>query len=1123
VTPPPLTDADQRALITGDHLVDGRDGLAETLFVEAGAGSGKTKSLVDRVVALVLRGVPLRHIAAITFTEKAAAELRDRIRLRLEARHRDPATPAQDAARCAEALRDVDAAAISTLHAFAQRILTEHPIEAELPPNVDVLDEVASEIAFEERWRAFRDELLDDPALERTLLLADALGVGLDGIRQLAVEFDANWDLATDPDRVPWQADEPPALDVHPCLAIVDELEAARASCTDPSDTLLPHLEAIAGFGGALRGAADEYETLGWLAGDDGRGHLNAGRASNWPEPDKATLQQHMRDLRRARDEACAGITAAVLQRLAVEARTFVIRCAGERRREGRLEFHDLLVMARQLLRGEHGTAVRHALRERYQRLLLDEFQDTDPIQIELAVLIASPHAIAGQQPWDQVEVDPGRLFFVGDPKQSIYRFRRADIALFLRARGRFAAEPVEPVRLTTNFRTTPPIVAWVNHVFGRLIQPAEASQPEYQPLAPSPLRTAAPCGPGVALLGIEPLDRAVHAADDVRAAEARAVADTITRAVTEPWQILDRAAGEPDRWRDCELGDITVLLPARTSLPMLEDALDRYGIAYRAESSSLVYSTREVRDLMAAMRAVADPTDALALVTALRSALFGCGDDDLVTWKARHGGGWNLRAPLPEDAPEDHPVRVALRLLRSLHDRGPWTTPSELLDTLCRERRLFELGYAQGRPRDLWRRLRFVIDQARAWHQAEGGTLREYLDWARMQASESARVAETILPESDDDSVRIMTIHASKGLEFPVTILSGLSTGSRRPRSGVQVVWPPDGAVGIKASASVTTPQYDDFKPIDEQMDHHERLRLLYVAATRAQDHLVVSLFRKSRAHAPDHPSKLTSAELLAEATEQAPGQVSLTGTSAARPTPARPAGDDRPALVEHATWQAERERALSTSARRRSVGASDVQRMLQAQLDEGDQKDALDLDLPAWRKGRYGTAVGRAVHAVLQTVDLASGAGLDDAVAAQAAAEGVIGLEDAIAELARAALGSPSVRQAAVNERWRETYVATSIGDITLEGYIDLLYRGPDGLVVVDYKTASSSSDLDQRLAHYRSQGGAYALAVARATGQDVARVVFVFLTPDGAIERELPDLAAATADVRQALATS
>ena len=1091
-----------------------RDDLDATVFVEAGAGSGKTTSLVDRVEALVRDGIEMRAIAAITFTEKAATELRDRIRHRLVAAASAGGDP--DAALLGAALDQLDAAAISTLHAFAQRILTEHPIEARLPPDVEVLDEVASQLAFADRWRRFRDQLLDAPQLRRTVLLALSSDIRLDDLRHLASVLDDNWDLVTEPGRLPWAPEEPPPCDASALVAELTALVERTGECRDTDDRLCAYLrDEVAPYVEQLRGASDEFDLLTTLRATRPSLRCSYGRAANWA--DKPDVLDDLAAVREHRERIIADVTLGALRRIALEVADFTLRAAEERRAGGHLEFHDLLVMARDLLRDpERGAGVRAQLRARYQRLLLDEFQDTDPIQIELAVLIASSDPDAARRPWPDVAVDPGRLFFVGDPKQSIYRFRRADVEVFLRARDTLG-DPV--LSLTTNFRSSPTVIAWVNHVFGRLIRVAPGSQPAYAALAPAPDRERAPAGPGVVLLGGEHTDDPT--ADDLRDREAADVATAVREALR--WQVTDPRDGT---WRRAQPGDIAILLPARTSLPALERALDAAGVAYRAETSSLVYSTREVRDLLAAVRALADPTDRLSLVTALRSPLFACGDDDLVTYRLGLGGALSFRWPGLDDAPGDDPVVAALRYLRALFEQLPWLTPSQVLDLLVRDRQLFELGYAQRRPRDLWRRVRFVIDQARAWSTAEAGTLRQYAEWARMQASETTRVAETILPETDDDSVRIMTIHGSKGLEFPVVILSGMSTAARTDRGRVQVSFPPGAAMGLRIGRDLATPEFEDFKPVDEQMSHHERLRLLYVACTRARDHLAVSVHRKVRRRPADEERKLTSAELVAEASNDAPHAEVLGAVPAASPVQDRlPLPPDLPPLPPFEAWAADRHDALERAARWVTVGATDVELPADVELDEeaaaGVGKEPRDLDLAPWLKGRYGTSIGRAVHAVLQTVDLATGGGLRAAAAAQAAAEGVIGREGDVEQLARAALSAPSVREAAGCRSWRETFVATPLGDRTLEGYIDLLYRTDDGLVVVDYKTASTSADLDARVAGYRAQGGAYAVAVEEATGERVARVVFVFLTPDGAVERELPGLRASMEAARTAVA--
>jgi ATP-dependent helicase/nuclease subunit A len=1100
------------------------DALDETLFVEAGAGSGKTTALVDRVVALVVSGdVELASIAAITFTEKAAAELRDRIRRALQ--ERATAGDSDDTARCRLALDQLDGAAIGTLHSFAQRILSEHPIEAGLPPRVEVLDEVSSGVEYERRWSAFREELLADAELERTILLLLAAGVRADAPDALARAFEENWDLVED--RVPEAADEPPFVRVAlaPALAELDALCAERADCHDGGDGLCARLEQIAEYADLLRGIDDDFDLLDALNTDTeprlpsfkvGR----IGRAGNWSDIGDlrarvATAGDKLGEVRAAVGEACA-------KRLGSAIRRFTLRAARERRAAGQLEFHDLLVLARALLRDPvHGPLVRSRLHERYQRILLDEFQDTDPIQIELAVRIAASDPAsesAGTNAWDQVDVAPGHLFVVGDPKQSIYRFRRADISTFLAARARLAGSGL--VQLTSNFRSSSGVIDWVNDVFATLMSaPADhdvpvPSQPDY--IALDATRDEPPVGPAVAVIG-RPEHSTELRADDLREAEATEVAATVARAINEGWSVRD---GEG--WREARLGDITILVPARTSLPFLQDALDEAGIPYRAESSSLVYATRAVRDLLVVARAVDDPTDLLLTLAALRTPLLACGDDDLFRFKVERRGRWSYLAEQPDTVPPDDPVLAGLMYLRSLHEQRYWLAPAEVLDRIARDRRVLELGFADGRPRDVWRRVRFVVDQARAWSDATGGSLRGYVHWVAQQTTEGARVEEAILPETDDDAVRIMTVHAAKGLEFPITIVSGMSTVPSGRTAAAQVVFPPTGGVGYRCGKNVQTEEWATWAPIEEQMGLDERIRLLYVACTRACDHLVVSLHRKARAKEPDSASKRTNAELLVvgmgAALDSVPDAVEDVGAIVPVPAPAPP--EPLPSLLE---WAAELEAALGRASRPTAVaataltdeGAPDPA----TELAAGLQKRPRDLDLPPWLKGRYGTAVGRAVHGTLQTIDLATGAGLDDAVAAQCEAEAIPDRAGQVRRLVADALTAPSVREAASTRHWREVYACTPVDGRLLEGYVDLLYGHDTGLVVVDYKTAATddSAELDRRTEGYRLQGASYALTVAAATGRPVKRVTFLYLTPNGPVERHLDDLDTAVEHVR------
>ncbi|HEY3557654.1 MAG TPA: UvrD-helicase domain-containing protein [Kribbella sp.] len=1286
-----------------EQLLDGaareriRSDTDATLFVEAGAGSGKTHALVDRVTTLVLRdGVPLSTIAAVTFTEKAGAELRDRLRVEFEKARKSGDRQLADAA-----LDDLDSASIGTLHAFAQQILLAHPIEAGLPPLIDVLDEVGSSVAFEERWAELQQQLLDDDSIAEPLLLAMAVGVELKHLRSLARLFGNDWDLIADRVLV-----DPPELVAMPDLtglvAAAAQIGGAAESCLDPEDRLLPKVVQLRELGVTLEAAADQETQLAILQAFRGLKIGRIGRKENWP--DIAKVRADCTEVVEVASSLVELLLDACLRHLSHWIAERVLESAELRRADGRLEFHDLLVLARDLLRRD--AVVRQDLHERYERLLLDEFQDTDPIQIELAVRIAGG-AEASAPDWHDVEVPEGRLFVVGDPKQSIYRFRRANIATYLTAQDLLG----ETVALTTNFRTVPPILQWINTVFGTLIQPHESAQPSYQALSPhrttssattpsgttssdagssggtpsrvhTPARPGSPdtadrspvkgdqlsifdeptlfddsdsadsadqpaadspadsddqlsdlaevlpfrrrddavdvpleeppaedpqAGPAVTILGAEPHNDLPRAqASVLREREATDVASVIEEALRDGWLVYDDRARV---WRPAEAGDIAVLVPARTSLPFLEDALDRADIPYRAEASSLVYQTAEVRDLLACARALGDPSDQLALVTTLRSPLFGCGDDDLYTWK-RNGGSFTLTAPVPDQL-LTHPVGDAMEWLRRTYYAARWLTPSEVLAKIVADRRMLEVAAIGPRARDAWRRIRFVVDQARAWSEVEHGGLRSYLAWAAHQGEETSRVAEAVLPETDADAVRVMTIHAAKGLEFPIVILSGMTASPNRQR-GVQVLWPQSGGYAVKLKSSVQTEDFDLVQPVDEQMDDYERRRLLYVAATRARDHLIVSLHRsgnrrhssnaellttaggveaphstlftsppvpdrepgaspdvappiprtewETRAAAARAASRRPSAQSASGLEGTAP-QVALANLAATEkdpgipappdpstttppdpnttiaPDPATlPAGADPTATPDPATLPAGADPTADPADPGTLGAAADptadpapapdpatlppaadptaapdpatlppaAGTAVGPAVDPGLAKGARDVELPPWSKGRYGTAIGRAVHAVLQVIDLTTGAGLEAAVATQCLAEGVLEYTDVVTALVRSALASDVVRRAAAREHWRESYVGTVQPDGTvLEGFVDLIYREDDGrLTIVDYKTdAIPAAALDSRVAYYAPQLQAYAEILPN-TGPPV----LLFLNPSGAVEHRL-----------------
>jgi ATP-dependent helicase/nuclease subunit A len=1141
-----LSDQSTRDLVS-------RDGLDQTLFVEAGAGTGKTTQLVTRIVNTVLnRDVPLSAIAAITFTEAAASELQSRIRVEFEKQTlTDDPTHRE---RAEQAISDADLAAISTVHGFASRILAEFSVLAGLPPRVSVLDEVASQLEHERRWGRFVDILNDEPQFDELMYRAALIEVplapryhGQASFKDVAYHFAQNWDRLADLVDTAATGELPP-IDFGSFDRAVGALVAAVDFCTDPTDKLSEHLQQIipemrhAGAMADPHRKVRRFQALHRAGRADpkqkGRrivwGRSSGGAKGKW-SVDPNDVKDLIDDVSDALSGVLDAVSTGVLNQLMRLTATEVVNAASERKQNGGLEFHDLLVLARQVLRDK--PEVRRALHERYRQILLDEFQDTDPIQIELASLIAATPSNEQPDRWQDHVVEGGRLFFVGDPKQSIYRFRRADIKLFLEARDAFSATDGGAVRLDTNFRTVPPIIDWINGLFSEAMpeEVAEA-QPRYEPLhAGRELTSGVDHRPVV--LGGEHPDPDVKAGP-LRIAEAADVAAIINDIVAGPerWPVEDERTKQ---WRPARLSDITILIPTRTSLQFLRDALAEHEIPYRLATGTLVYDTQEVRDVLAVMRAVDDPGDTLSLIAALRSPLYGCSDVDLFVYHQANKR-WNLRSVTPDGLNDEHPVVAALAHMRSLWEQRWWLSPATLLERVVRERRGFLLGYGTQRPTEVWRRLRFIIDQARAFEESNGGGLRSFLDWADLQSAEGSRVHEPMLPETDDEALQILTVHGSKGLEFPITILSGMTTKARGKQNGVSVLWNETGQPEVKLRSGVATTEHTARADIEEEMDAHEKLRLLYVAATRARDHLIVSGHHKAskktdetsagrlalfaaehpelsrRFEAGDRPADEQRAQQQPErAAEQSP-------SNEAKPQ-SEPAGG---AMAARSRWIADRQALLAPHDTPAAYSATAIARAVDASVPDSDTDDLSNESDSSptivRKKGRAGSAIGSAVHATIEYINFDDPADLDALVARQCELHAIPDAVDTVTALVRSALASNALDLARRHESFRELYVAAPLGDVMIEGYIDLLVQTPDGLVIIDWKTDSASSpkEIDAKLAAYELQGATYAVALEESTGIDVIDCRFVFCKASGAVERSVVDLAAAKQRVRDAV---
>jgi len=808
-----------------------------------------------------------------------------------------------------------------------------------------------------------------------------------------------------------------------------------------------------------------------------------------------------------------------------------VVEAAHRRISSGELSFDDLLVLTRRLLRTRGD--IRALVRARHRHLFVDEFQDTDQVQFDVLTELTKPDA-AGP---------PSSLFAVGDPKQSIYGFRGADVELF----SRLLAADSGRQELTVNRRTRADVCEWINVVLTqRFEQPDDSTELEHQvPFTALEARRPANSpggGPAVVVLGAPHGEPIRHdSAEETARAEAADIAALVQRVVgTDPWMVTD-----DDGDRAASYRDITVLIRSRTRLGVLEHTLRNAGLPYRVEGGTLIYGSREVYELLRVLRAVDDPTNQLKVVTALRTSIFGIDDRQLMMYRlADPSAGRSYQRDFRVYSKEPGRVGDALRVVDQLGRRKHERPPAELLAELYDGWRGVPAALSEGEQvaRETWRRVRYVIDEARAWSDATGGTLGEYLAWVDRRIDDIDRVE--LSTDEGEDSLRIMTVHAAKGLEFPITVVAGLG-GADAGGAETGLRW--QGDTPLVRLGRMTSSALGDVSVHERAVGRAEEARMLYVAFTRAQDHLVVSMHHKTggcaagrlmhavtsplamslavmpdpalpTAHPPDHrrPSTADDAQ-LGEPTEldRTVGQVrrmwTPSGLAKALGDASGPTADvmlvqgslfvvdtdvdDDADFDDEAVAPGER---FGAAVGRRQPDADDREAS-----DPGNRKEPGPNDRPSRRGGRFGTAKGSAVHAVMQQVQLDDPLrGLGTLVEVAAEAEGVLDRKHDIELMVHSVLrGDLFARmQASCNCR-REMYVGAQFGEATIWGYVDAVFVNPDGsLTLVDFKTDTLITSPAELASRYRPQMSAYVGALQKATGLQVTEAWLAVAQPDG-----------------------
>lgn len=821
-----------------------RTELGTTFFVEAAAGTGKTSALVGRMMSVLRTGEgTLDRIVAVTFTEKAAGEMKLRLRAEIESARTEKLAP-DVAVRLEKALKQLEEARIGTIHGFCADLLHERPVEAGVDPLFDVAPQDVADRLLDEAFDDWFGNILADPpeGVRRVLRRrAGWLGDGPRGqLRTAAGRLVDHRDFAAAWSRLPLNREAV----IDSILAELRELAALAGHSPRPDDYLGLNLREVARFMDDVD-RLEAVQARDYDAVEGGLRSLRRDRSWRWKGYGEAFGAFTRSEAVARRDAVFAQLTDAtdaldadLAPLLREELRGVVERYEAIKARDGRLDFLDLLIRARNLVRNR--PAVRAQMQARFSHYFVDELQDTDPLQLELLLLLAAD---------DPIETDagktrpiPGKLFVVGDPKQSIYRFRRADVAVYENAKARLRNVGAVVLQLNTSFRSVPGIQATVNAAFEPAMkaQP-DRSQPEYVPLYPSRRETGTQ--PSVVALPV-PAPYSDYGRVTQYAVEAslpEAVGAFIAWLVTESGWTVEEEEGRRVPVRASHVCVLLRRLQSRgadVTRPYVK-ALEARRVPHLLVGGRSFHDREEVLALRNALAAIEWPEDSLRVFATLKGPLFAFGDDTLLAFRSRGAALHPLARIDASELPDDEAaVAQALGLLASLHRRRNRRPIADTIDELLGAVRA-HAGIA------LWRsgeqalaNLLRVADRARSFEAAGAASFRAFVERLEDEAL-GGSVEEAPIVGEGAEGVRLMTVHKAKGLEFPVVILADPTYGGIAHEPSHYV----DTEAGLWAEALCGSVPPDLISHRDEEMarDLAEAHRIAYVAATRARDLLVI------------------------------------------------------------------------------------------------------------------------------------------------------------------------------------------------------------------------------------------------------------------------------------------
>jgi ATP-dependent helicase/nuclease subunit A len=816
-----------------------------TLVVEAAAGTGKTTELVARIIAVLASGqATMENIVGVTFTEKAAGELKLRLRSELENARRSETNPTVRGF-LEQALAHLEEARLSTIHSFCGDLLRERPVEARIDPQVEVMSESESRQMYREAFHNwFQKKLEDLPEGTRRILRRRPRSMPTETL------VAAGWALANWRDfPAPWQR---PRLNREASIdAIVEKFHHLAEITAEPFDeknNLFLDTAPARTLSQEIR-AAEKARPRDY----DGLEATLVGMASERPfasfrEPRKGKPQYNQQIKRDQILEVHRELTvllesfleqadsdlAALLQ---AELGETVAEYQRVKERAGKLDFLDLLVRTRDLL--VDSPRVRRYFQERFTHLFVDEFQDTDPLQAEILVLLSGDDPQVSN--WRAVRPQAGKLFIVGDPKQAIYRFRRADVGTYEEVKQQLLGHGAELLQLTTSFRSLPSIQALINRAFApHMDGNAETLQAGYVPL--SPFREPYRNQPSIVALPVPRPYRKMFSMEAVEKSLPDAIAAFVEWLVGHSgWTV----AGPEAPAKRVPLGPNHICLLFRRFVSGEDDiarpylrALEARNLPHLLVGGKSFHDREEVQTISVALTAIEWPDDELSVFATLKGSLFAIRDDVLLEYRHRTGHFHPFRLPSDRLSAELQDVVESLRLLGKLHRRRNRYPVAETIDHLLRETRAHLAFALRPSGEQVLANVLHIRELARRYEASGGLSFRGFVEELGA-GTDAGETAEAPIFEEGSEGIRMMSVHKAKGLEFPVVILADITGKISRsypsrhidPRSGLC-------AIPLAGCEPLDLRQHAD---LELARDRAEGVRLAYVAATRTRDLLVV------------------------------------------------------------------------------------------------------------------------------------------------------------------------------------------------------------------------------------------------------------------------------------------